>query len=219
MSDADRPIKGHSSAHSPAAQDLTAAAGAAADPDPAQVAADLELDRVGQQFDLLGQAAETSNARRRGAGRPAGSLNKRNAETFDYLEALGYKGPERMLMQIISADPRELARSLGQIPPEREVSFDQAFEVLKLQVKAAADLMPYKLARRPQMHEITRRELHLFVSGDLSLEEMEKAQQNQWADLCDGGNPAQIEGEIVTDQQLSTASAAVQKSAAEPASS
>lgn len=184
---------------------MPAAGPASIEPDPAQIAADLELDTIGQQFDLLGQAAETSNARRRGAGRPAGALNRRNAETFDYLEALGYKGPERVLMQIISADPRELAAALaGPGQKVENVSFDRAFEVLKLQVKAAADLMPYKLARRPQAHEITRRELHLFLSGNLSPEELEKAEQNQWADLRVGDNAAQIDGEVLPDQGVKT---------------
>ena len=130
----------------------------------------------GLQMDLLGQIAETSNARRRGAGRPEGAVNKRNDATFDYLEARGFKAPEVLLMEVISADVVALSRRLMAEP----------IEVLKLQIKAAADLMPYKLARKPQSVEVTRRELHMFVAGKLTPELEAQIEQNQWVTVSDG---------------------------------
>jgi hypothetical protein len=135
------------------------------------------LDLAGKpvQLDLLGAMAETSNARRRGAGRPEGAVNKRNDETFDYLEARGFKAPEVLLMEVISADVKLLANKLGADP----------IEVLKLQIKAAADLMPYKLARKPQAFEVTKRELHMFVAGKLTPEIEAQIEQNQWVTVGD----------------------------------
>jgi hypothetical protein len=159
-----------------------------------------------EQLDLLGEAAETSNARRRGAGRPEGSGNKRNAETFDYLEALGFKGPERLLMEVVSADPRQLAAQLAGTDDPRHVPFDRALEVLKLQIKAAADLMPYKLARKPQAIEVSRKELHLFVAGTLSEAQQSLIQQNQWVSVEDAvrekDNASHDAAIIEADQRL-----------------
>lgn len=130
---------------------------------------------AGDQLDMLGQIAETSNAGRRARGRPEGATNKRNDETFDYLEALGFKAPERLLMEIVSADTVALSRELMTVP----------LEVLKLQLKAAADLMPYKLARKPQAMEITKRQLHMFVTGSLTPEQEKLIEQNQWLTIDD----------------------------------
>jgi len=129
-----------------------------------------------QQFDLLGDQAEQSNGIRRGRGRPEGAVNKRNDEMFDYLEARGFKAPEVLLMEVISADVKALARKLGAEP----------IEVLKLQIKAAADLMPYKLARKPQAMEIVSKKLHMFVTGQLTPEIASLIEQNQWVSVDDG---------------------------------
>lgn len=160
-----------------------------------------------QQLDLLGTAAETSNAERRARGRPEGAANKRNAETFDYLEALGFKAPERLLMEVVSADVVQLARKLGADP----------VEVLKLQIKAAADLMPYKLARKPMAVEVNRKSLHVFMSGTLTDEQKSQIEQNQWVTLDDvvrqPDNPSHDEAIVESDQGLDATAAADHKTA------
>ena len=166
---ADQPDEGRREARTPPAQDFPAAI--------APIAA--TSSPPGLQLDLLGEVAETSNAVRRGVGRPEGSGNKRNAETFDYLEARGFKAPEVVLMEIASADTRLLAARLAGLDDPKHVPFDRALEVLKLQLKAAADLMPYKLARKPQQHEIRKASLHLFMAGNLSPEQLQQIEQNQ----------------------------------------
>jgi hypothetical protein len=115
-------------------------------------------------LDTLAKAAEQTNAKRRARGRPEGSANRRNAEMFDYLEARGFKAPEVRLMEIISADPLELIQALGGQP-----TYDRAMQVLAMQAKFAAELMPYKFAKRQELKiEKTNKEMHLFVAGRMS---------------------------------------------------
>jgi hypothetical protein len=147
-------------------------------------------DGEGQQLDFLGGVAELQNARRR--GRPAGAVNRRNDAQFDYYEALGFKAPERFLLELVSADTKDLAKRLGADP----------LKLLAEQRKAAADLLPYKLARKPQEHEIRKAELHLFVAGDMSPEALKKVEENQWFDVRQLG--MQSDGEVVpvADQEV-----------------
>jgi hypothetical protein len=71
---------------------------------------------------------------------------------FDYLEARGFKAPELRLMEIVTADCRELAAALaGPDAKPENVSFDRALEVLRLQAKVAGDLLPYKFAKRQEL--------------------------------------------------------------------
>lgn len=106
--------------------------------------------------DLLSMAARTANEGRRVRGRPLGSQNKRNADVFDYLASLGHRDPAVTLSLIQSADIAVLAREL----------WCTRAEAVQLQLRAAAELMPFKYAKRPQAIEVTKRELHLFVAGD-----------------------------------------------------
>lgn len=187
MSGPESPEKGQVEARTAAAAEFPAAAEAG-----------LDLGLADRQLDLLGAVAETSNAARRGAGRPAGSANRRNAETFDHLEALGFKAPERRLMEVVSADVRQLARQLGAEP----------IEVLKLQIKAAADLMPYKLAKRPQAIDVTKRTLGMFLAGRLTPEQEASIERNQWLSVDEAvrenENASHAEGNCEPDQGDST---------------
>jgi hypothetical protein len=127
------------------------------------------VDDVPDDFDVLGKVAETLNAKRRARGRPEGSANRRNAEVFDYLEARGFKAPELRLMEINSADPRQLAAALSgpDVKPEN-VSFDRVMEVLKLQAKVASDLLPYKFAKRQELQVSHTGEVaHVMMAGRL----------------------------------------------------
>lgn len=173
----DRPIEGQEGARTPQPPGSAAPGDAAAGPidvTAIEIARDHRAglpraDAEGQQLDLLGGAAERENQRRR-AGRPEGSANRRNAETFDHLEALGFKAPERLLIEVISADTVDLAKRLKAEP----------LEVLKLQVRAASDLMPYKLARKPLEHKIERTDRHLFLAGQLTVEQTQQIEEIQW---------------------------------------
>lgn len=144
--------KGLLEAHSPAASDEIAAS-------LQRLAADLE-ETAGEQLDLidgspdlgdfdsLAKAANLVAAKRRGPGRPAGSPNRRNTQVFDYLEQMGHRDPAVTLSMIQTADTKNLARELGLDSPKGRAA------VFAIQMRAAADLMPYKYAKRPQQIEL-----------------------------------------------------------------
>lgn len=133
-------------------------------------------------YDGLEQVAETSSAQRRARGRPKGSANRRNTLVFELLEAKGHRDMAETLSAIQSADTVDLANYLG--APMRdskgrvirtpvrdhagelvrdadgelvmEVVYAAAdpVKVLAIQRQAAADLMGYKYAKKPQAIEL-----------------------------------------------------------------
>lgn len=157
---ADRPEKGMSEAHThrdPGGESADPAADRAgedlgkSDPLADAVAAIAgELDAAaGDQLDLLPadqepvgaleEIAKKGHDQRRGRGKPKGSTNKRNTQVFDYLDTMGHRDPATTLSFIQSVDTRDLATYLGCKPKE----------ALAIQRQAAADLMPYKYAKKP----------------------------------------------------------------------
>lgn len=124
------------------------------------LAGSLEIDDT----DTLAVAAELVARPRRERGRPPGATNKRNTQMFDYLERLGHRDPAMTLSMIQSADPLQLAKALG------ADSFKGRMAVLSLQRAAAADLMPYKYAKKPQALELpTDAKRPLMVIGEMTV--------------------------------------------------
>lgn len=111
-----------------------------------------------ENFDAISMAANLSAAPRRERGRPKGSSNLRNTKVFDYLEALGHRDPAVTLSMVQSANTTALAAVLRCDP----------IDVLKLQVKAAADLMPFKYAKRPLAVDVTKTERHIFYAANMA---------------------------------------------------
>jgi hypothetical protein len=126
-------------------------------------------DEPADDLDMLGRVAETVNAKRRARGRPSGSANKRNSEVFDYLEARGFKAPEVRLMEIVTADARDLAAAIsGPHAKAEAMDFDKVLEVMRLQIKAAETLMPYKYAKRQELKvESNQNHLHVMMAVPL----------------------------------------------------
>ncbi len=92
---------------------------------------------------------------RRGPGRPAGSPNRSTLQLQRWLQAKGYRDPAEFLASVVSMDTRELAAVLkgtraGEVAT---VTFDQAAEALRVQMRAASELMPYFHQRMPQQVE------------------------------------------------------------------
>ena len=170
MTAADRATEGHGGARTAVAQDFGAEVAALlGDLAPQATLPGLTGDEA-PAADLLGRVAEQVNAKRRGAGRPQGSANRRNDEVFDYLEARGFKQPERYLAELITADPRELAAALsGPGTKAENVAFDKAMEVLRAQLKAAEALLPYKFAKKQELKvEHSGGQVHLMMAGPLT---------------------------------------------------
>lgn len=115
--------------------------------------------------DLLGAVAELSAKRRRGRGRPPGAGNKKNVDQIEYLAALGHRDPWLTLSMIQTADTAQLAEML-RTPmqedgkPKKDGDGRQLYNppdfagAIALQMKAAADLMPYHHSKRPQPVEL-----------------------------------------------------------------
>ena len=158
---------------------IEALAAALQQADPAPLLPGLDGPPPAETLDLVGRAAEQLNAVRRARGRPAGTANKRNSEVFDYLEARGFKQPELQLMEIISADPRALAAALAgpDVKPD-SVSFDRALDVLKVQLAAARELMPYKFAKRHETKVAFEGKLGIMVAGQLSVQQTDSLLAN-----------------------------------------
>jgi hypothetical protein len=129
------------------------------------------VDDQPDDLDVLGRVAETLNAKRRARGRPEGSANKRNAEMFDYLEARGFKAPELRMMEIVSADPIELARSIIEATtygPCYAPPMQLVMQIIAQQAKTAADLLPYKFAKRQELQVNHSGEVaHVMMAGRL----------------------------------------------------
>jgi hypothetical protein len=158
---ADDGEKGHVEAHTPAQIGAAAPSSAEAARDPAP-ALPIEGDDAGELFDhalgssdLLGSdglsaAAELVATERRARGRPLGSLNKKNSKLFSYLAARGHRHPAVTLSLWQSADTKALAKAIGADTAKGRIA------VAALQVRAAAELLPYDLAKRPQQLELPK---------------------------------------------------------------
>ena len=113
---------------------------------------------------LLSRSAANSLSERRGRGRPKGSPNKRNADVFEYLEALGHRNPAVTLSLIQSMEPDDLAKAL----------VCDRLEAARLIVSAANSLMPYGFAKKPTAVEVSAKHLHVFMAGDLGGDEADE---------------------------------------------
>lgn len=153
MANDDDGGNGYLGAHTPAASGAAEAAAPPVATDLGDDAGDL-LDLIEGSPDLLpigglARAAEHHAAQRRGRGRPKGSANRRNTSLFDYLEALGHRDPAVTLSMWQTADTKALAKALGVGDGVKAL-----LSVAGLQVKAAAELLPYKYAKKPQQLEL-----------------------------------------------------------------
>lgn len=200
MDDAEQPEKGRLTPHTPPDQrqksgdlpsrdDIAQAVAALRNEIEGDDADQLDLIEGSPDLDAIDalSAAANSIARpRRERGRPKGSANKRNTQVFEYLEALGHRDPAVTLSMIQTANTTALAHLLGCEP----------IDVLKVQAKAAADLMPFKYAKKPLAVEVDKRNLHIFMAGNLGA----------IAPTSEGSNTLNMfGGNIVDNQPLSEA--------------
>lgn len=115
--------------------------------------------------DLLAMAAEPTLTQRRARGRPAGALNRKNADMIQYLAALGHRDPWVTLSLIQSADTMKLAEAL-RVPMQEdgrvkcnekgEILYNppQPLAVLSIQKAAAEALMKFHHSAKPQQLEL-----------------------------------------------------------------
>lgn len=119
--------------------------------------------------------AEKRDAAKRARGRPAGSQNRRSDDLRNYLLSMGYRDPALILADIANADPLDLAAELSTpYRPEKGPHAGQLVEnsitpdvALKLIKDAAAELMPYFHAKRPQEANVNHRMLGVMFVGEM----------------------------------------------------
>lgn len=103
------------------------------------------------EIDAIGGAI--APPRRRGPGRPPGSVNRTTLQLQRFLQARGYRDPAEMLAAIASADLHELARAMMGYAPDFTgpvmLDPDIVSKAVGHQRAAAADLMPYFHQRAP----------------------------------------------------------------------
>ncbi len=168
MSDDDTPEKGTSEGPHAGGSDRLAADLQRIDQERTQTDGD-QLDLLAGSLeihdeDVLAAASEIIAKPRRERGRPPGSSNRRNTQVFDYLERLGHRDPAVTLSMIQSADTVQLARALGADNAKGR------FAVLGLQRAAAAELMPYKYAKKPQQIDLPPDRLRpMMVIGEMNV--------------------------------------------------
>lgn len=118
----------------------------------------------GEGVDGLALAAELVAAPARARGRPAGSPNRKNGDLIRYLQARGHRDPMVTLSMIQSADFGALCKVVGAETAKHKLA------VLGIIRGAAADLMPYHHARKPQQIELPVGDKRpLMVIGEMNV--------------------------------------------------
>lgn len=129
--------------------------------DPADLLTGLDDE---QANDVLELVAETSLALRRGPGRPAGALNRKNNDMIAYLAARGHRDPWVTLSLIQSADFNGLCRMIGAERAKEKLA------ILKLQAEAAKATMDYHHAKKPQQLELPDgQRLPTMIIGEMTV--------------------------------------------------
>lgn len=165
-----------------------------ADPAPSSVDAELRAENFGlgevEQLELIrdqvpGRDASTAVAiqrqRPRGRGRPAGALNRRNAKFRDYILSQ-HSHPGLALA-------RTYDRPVELLAAELQCTLAEA---AALQVRAAAELLPYIEGKQPISVDLRRRhDVVLIMPGegvsdatvDAIAREVNEGEQIEWGDL------------------------------------
>ncbi len=131
--------------------------------------------------DLLALAAEPALSQRRARGRPAGALNRKNADMIAYLKALGHRDPWVTLSLIQSADTMKLAQALRSPAMKNGKQLvskagtplfntPSPMDVLAMQMRAADTLMNYHHAKKPQQLDLPVGDKRpLMVIGEMNV--------------------------------------------------
>lgn len=193
---ADKPEKGQLDAHTPPAASAEAAWSAPIDGDQALPGAD-PLDLLaglpdGEGTDVLALVAETIAAPARARGRPAGSANRKNGDMIRYLQARGHRDPMVTLSMIQSADFGGLCKVLGATGAKQKIA------VLGIIRGAAADLMPYHHAKKPQQLELPQGDKRpLMVIGEMNVTQIAGGEGFMSAGIAPDEKPNEINGDAV----------------------
>ncbi len=99
-------------------------------------------------------------------GRPRGARNRKSEAFEKWFFAKGYKDPAQLLAEIVSADPAALASMI----PNAEL-----MDVIKMQISAAGELMPYLHGKKPTVVELDAGQLLPMLSIMAGSDQMAEA--------------------------------------------
>jgi hypothetical protein len=137
-----------------------------------------QLELIRDQVKDRDAAQAVTIATRRGRGRPAGSLNRRNAKFRDQILALA-PHPALALARAYSTPVEALAAQLG----------CTKLEAAQLGIRAAAELLPYVEGKQPTQVEISRRaDVVMIMPGGhgVGAAELDEIADRVNGDLADG---------------------------------
>lgn len=97
---------------------------------------------VGAQAGLFGEDGEAMPPAVRAPGRPKGSPNKVNSKLRELMAHRGYRDPVEMLAKVAGLDRPDL-HPVAYAAQVAEVLGEDTLDVLRVQAKAASDLLPY----------------------------------------------------------------------------
>lgn len=141
-----------------------------------------------------GGATEAARAR---IGRPAGARNKRDQAAERWYFAKGYIDPMQKLGELLSEDPRVLqawfTEHAGFYADGRPKPGPDILDVVRMQIAAAGELMPYLHGKKPISVEVEGQLLPILaiLTGDDQLAQAARLEEAQRLSI---GRPI-VEGE------------------------
>lgn len=94
------------------------------------------------------QAVEDAGEKLGRPGRPRGARNKRDVDFERWYGAMGFKDPAQFLAEMVSGDPLAL-RELVKANSPGGKGTPGLLDVIKVQIAAAGELMPYLHGKKP----------------------------------------------------------------------
>ncbi|OBQ59583.1 hypothetical protein EFV37_22105 [Mesorhizobium loti] len=186
---ADDANQGHRDAHTPRPGGDNAPPAELPGADPLDLLAGLP---DGEGEDVLALAAEIVAAPARARGRPMGAANRKNGDLIRYLQARGHRDPMVTLSMIQSADFGALCKMVGAAGAKQKIA------VLGIIRGAAADLMPYHHAKKPQQIELPTGDLRpLMVIGEMNVTQINGDGGFMSAGVMPDEKPNEINGAAV----------------------
>lgn len=182
--------QGQAAAHTPADASAQAPPAELPGADPLDLLAGLP---DGEGVDALALAAEIVAAPARARGRPLGAANRKNGDLIRYLAARGHRDPMVTLSMIQSADFGALCKMIGADTAKLKLG------VLSIIRGAAADLMPYHHAKKPQQIELPIGDKRpMMVFGNVEhMQVIADCEGFMSAGIMPGEKPNEINGDAV----------------------
>lgn len=150
-----------------------------ADPVPGKVRAhQLPLLPLDTETDDTPNGADTGSPSR-GAGRPPGSKNKSTEEWRTFLLSR-YSAPLIALAEVYNRKPQDIAIEFGLVDHATgkcTATFDQLFDILKIQLQCAKELAPYLHQKQPMAIEAGEKGLIslVFQSAPVTQQQVDEA--------------------------------------------